>query len=341
MDPDFVFIGRLTRDYLLPPLDSQPLIDSPGGAPLHAAGGMAVWNTHLGLVGRVGEDYPRSWLDDLKSRGFDVTGIRIQTGALDLRSFLAYADDFTSSDLNPVSHFARRGIPFPKSMLGYQPSVPASPRTDASTRLSASLDRAAPTLSDLPSFYMDAGAFHLCPLDVNAHMQFSAALRGTSQILTLDPSASYMTPASLRQVRAIVQGATAFLPSLEEITALFMGQSHDVWEMAEAIGEFGCEYVVIKCGPRGQLLYDSVAKQRWEIPAYPVHVADPTGVGSAFCGGFLAGYRDDYDPLEGVLRGNVSASLAIEGSGPFYPLEATSGLAEARLSALRGMARRV
>ncbi|WP_322808043.1 PfkB family carbohydrate kinase, partial [Thermanaerothrix sp.] len=62
---------------------------------------------------------------------------------------------------------------------------------------------------------------------------------------------------------------------------------------------------------------------------------DPTGAGDAFCGGFLAGYRQTYDPLAAVLHGNVSASLVIEGSGPFYALEALPGLAQARLEALR------
>jgi ribokinase len=333
MDPSFILIGRLTRDYLLPPLDAQPLLDSPGGDLLHAAGGLGVWTSRIGLVGRVGEDYPRQWLDDLSGRGFDLTGVRIQPGALDLRSFLAYTDAFEASALNPVSHFARRGVPFPKSLLGYQPRDPASPR--------AGPDPAAPILSDLPALYMDAGALHLCPLDLSAHLQFTETLRGAARLLTLDPSAAYMTPACLRDVRALVNGLTAFLPSLEEITALFMGQTHDVWEMAEAIGEFGCEYVAVKCGARGQLLFDAVSKQRWEIPAYPARVADPTGAGSAFCGGFLAGYRKDYDPLEGVLRGNVSASLAIEGSGPFFPLEAMEGLAEARLNALREMVRKI
>jgi len=285
------------------------------------------------LVGRVGEDYPRDWLENFRARGFDTTGIRIQTGALDARSFLAYTDDFETSALNPVSHFARRGIPFPKSLLGYQSRDPASPRTDP--------DPAAPALTDLPAAYMDAGALHLCPMDLSAHLQFAETLRGASHILTLDPGASYMTPANLRDVRSLVHGLTAFLPSLEEITALFMGQTHDVWEMAEAIGEFGCEYVAIKCGARGQLLYDAVEKCRWEVPAYPARLADPTGIGSAFCGGFLYGYRQNYDPLEGLLCGNVSASLALEGSGPFFPLEAMTGLARARLESLRGMARKV
>ena len=89
------------------------------------------------------------------------------------------------------------------------------------------------------------------------------------------------------------------------------------------------------------MLYNAGSKRRWEIPAYPARVADPTGAGDAFCGGFLAGYSRNYDPLEGVLYGNVSASLKLEGSGAFYPLDVLPGLAIARLNALKDMVREV
>jgi sugar/nucleoside kinase (ribokinase family) len=68
---------------------------------------------------------------------------------------------------------------------------------------------------------------------------------------------------------------------------------------------------------------------------------DPTGAGDAFCGGFLAGYRRTYDPLEAVLFGNISASLVVEGTGPFYALDALPGLAQARLDALRQSVRKI
>jgi ribokinase len=332
MQPSFILIGQLTRDYLLPPT-GQPLLDSPGGNLLYAAGGLGVWGGRSGLVGRVGETYPRQWLKELEQRGWDITGIRIQPLALDQRAFLSYSENYERSATNPVSHFARRGVPFPKALLGYRARTDSQPARKPGPT--------SPVLADIPSEYLDAGTFHLCPLELTAHQQFVDSLRGAVRVLTLDPSAAFMTPAFLREVRGLVHGLTAFLPSLEEITALFWGQTHDPWEMAAAIGEFGCEYVIIKCGERGQLLYDAGNKRRWEIPAYPVRLADPTGAGDAFCGGFLAGYRKDYDPLEGVLYGNVSASLAIEGSGPFHPLEVTPGLAEARLDALRGMVREI
>jgi sugar/nucleoside kinase (ribokinase family) len=111
--------------------------------------------------------------------------------------------------------------------------------------------------------------------------------------------------------------------------------------MARKISEYGPQIIVIKRGLLGQMLYDAPGNHRYEISAYPSRVADPTGAGDAFCGGFLAGFQQTNDPLMAALHGSVSASLVIEGSGPFYASGVLPGLAKARLHSLKEMAREV
>ena len=111
--------------------------------------------------------------------------------------------------------------------------------------------------------------------------------------------------------------------------------------MAEGLAAYGCEMVVIKRGERGQLLYDAGSKTRWEIPSYPSNVVNPTGAGDAFCGGFMAGYRRSYDPLEAALYGNISASVVVEGHLPEFALAVLPGLPELRLESIRGSVRKV
>ncbi len=340
MQPRFVLVGALQREYLLPP-QGRPLLDAPGGSLLYAAGGLRVWEAEaplgadVGLLGRVGEDYPRAWLHDFEVRGFDIRGVRVLPNPLDLRSFRVYSDALEAGFDNPVAHFARRGLPFPKTLLGYQPPRPF--QEDIQKPLPY-----APTVGDVPADYLETAAIHFCPLDLTSHTQLLALFQaGTAVTFTLDPAAGYMLPEFLKNLRSLLKGLTAFLPSEEELRALFWGQTNDLWAMAEELGTYGCELIVIKCGARGQLLYDAAGKHRWQIPAYPARLADPTGAGDAFCGGFLVGYRQGYDPLEGVLYGNISASLAVEGSGAFYPLETLPGLARVRLETLREMVRKV
>lgn len=61
---------------------------------MYVAGGLAVWNADAGLIGRVGEDYPRQWLRDLEERGFDTKGIRTlrELQNVDLRKFRAFVE---------------------------------------------------------------------------------------------------------------------------------------------------------------------------------------------------------------------------------------------------------
>jgi sugar/nucleoside kinase (ribokinase family) len=329
MDPHFIIAGLLRREYLLPPV-GYPLLDAPGGNLLYAAGGLRVWDADIGLLGRVGEDYPFQWRRDMEARGFDIQGLKILPGSMDLRSFHAYSETFEQSRTNPVSHFARRELTFPKALLGYQP-----PDTKVNPRRP---NPQAPTVGDIPEVYLSASAVHICPMDFTSQGQLLTAFKaGLTTTITLDPESAYMNPDFLKDLRELLNGLTAFLPSQEELQALFWGRSNDLWEMAEALGSYGCELVVIKRGVQGQWLYDALGKHRWEFPAYSSRMADPTGAGDAFCGGFLAGYRNSYDPLVAVLQGNVSASLKVEGSGAFYPLDVAPGLAQARLEALRDM----
>jgi sugar/nucleoside kinase (ribokinase family) len=195
--------------------------------------------------------------------------------------------------------------------------------------------------NDFPTDYLDATAAHICPLDFLSHTLLPSVLRqGHVNTITIDPGENYMNPVFWNDMPVLLNNLTAFLPSEQKINALFQSRSIDPWEMAEGLAGHGCEIIVIKRGSRGQYLYDHGSRTRWIIPAYPVQVLDPTGAGDAFCGGFLAGYRSSYDPLYAVLAGNISASMVIEGSNPFYALDALPGLAKARLEALRDRVRK-
>jgi sugar/nucleoside kinase (ribokinase family) len=261
--------------------------------------------------------------------------VRILPDTVDVRSFAAYIDRDTRSNSDIVAHYARWGLPFPKDLLGFKPP---SSSLNSRTQLQAISIRQ----GDVPQDFLDASAAHLCPVDYLSHSLLPAMLRQADfTTVTLDPAPGYMNPTFWNDVPGLVNGVTAFLPDEEELRALFQGKSSDLWEMASAIAAYGCELVVIKCGGRGQLLYDSATRGRWEVTPYPARVANLIGAGDAFCGGFLAGYRRSFDPLEAVLYGNISASMVIEGHDFYYALDALPGLAEARLEALRQNVRKV
>jgi sugar/nucleoside kinase (ribokinase family) len=334
--PRALFAGKLSREFYIT-ADEQPVEDVLGGNLLYAAVGAKIWDDALplGLLARVGEDFPQHWLDELARRGFDTRGVRVLPQAVDVRDFYIYTDTATRERGDPVRHFARLGIPLPKALLGYRDHSKA---LDSRTELSITSLRQ----GDLPNAYQGATAAHLCPMDFMTHSLLPNVLRQSGvTTVTLDPAPGYMNPTFFNDVPSLLPGLTAFIPAEEDLRLLFEGHAHDLWEMAEALASYGCGIVVIKRGARGQWLYDAASKSRWEIPAYPARLANPTGVGDAYCGGFLVGYRRTYDPLEAALYGNISAAIVSEGSGVFFALDVLPGLAEARMEALRQLVRKL
>ncbi len=332
--PSFLVLGRLRREFIITSA-GKILLDQPGGNALYAAGGVALWGEQPGILARVGEDYPRAWLDEMAKVGVNTQGIRVLPEAHDLRSFIAYTDLRTRITADPMAHYARLQQSFPKALLGYKD--PDQPAADLNTLSPLSLRQ-----SDLPEDYTYASAAHLCPQDYLAHSLMPAALREAGvKAITLDPGPQYMKPEFRHSISPLLQGILAFMPTEGELRELFKGVTQDVWQMAEVLAGYRCDLIVIKRGSHGQWLYDAASKTRYEIPAYPAEVNDLTGAGDAFCGGFLVGYRRTFDPLQAVLYGNVAASIAVENSGAFYAWKSLPGLAQARLDTLKPLVRKV
>ncbi len=334
--PKSIFVGTLTRDFFIT-AEGKAVSDTIGGTLPYAAMGYKLWEKSPppGLITRVGEDYPQKWLDELQQNGVNTQGVRILPQALDVRNFYVYTDKATRVTGDPIPYFSRLGLQFPKALLGYKDSSGA---INSRTQLKPQSLRQ----DDYPNAYKEATAAHICPVDYLTHSIMPAMLRQAGvTTVTLDPAPGYMNPAFWNQVPAVITGLTAFLPAEEDLNNLCQGRTTDLWAIAEEIASYGCEIIVIKRGIRGQLVYDAPGKKRWEIPAYDSRLVNPTGVGDAFCGGFLAGYRQTYDPVEAALFGNIAAAVVSEGIGPYFALDVLPGLPEARLNHLRQSVRKV
>ncbi|GAB4470108.1 MAG: hypothetical protein Kow0088_02630 [Anaerolineales bacterium] len=333
--PRAVFAGLLQRDFILLP-NGQAFEDQIGGNALYSAIGWCLWRKEdtAGLVARVGEDYPTEWLEELIQKGINVQGIRVEKRPVDVRAFYAYHDLETFSREEVVLHYARHNLPFPKALMGYQPPPPYPDSRTQSQPISL-------RSTDLPKSYLDAAAAHIAPVDFITHNLLPSLLRqGLITNLTLAPSAGYMLPTFWSDIPQILRGLTAFLPTESDLRSLFKERTQDIWEMIEALGEY-VEIIVVRKRELSQWVYDSRSHSRWFIPPYPARTVSLHGTADVFCGAFLAGFCSTYDPLESALYGNVAASIASEGIGPFYALDCEPRLPMARLESLRQAVRKL
>lgn len=335
---EFACVGGLREDYALL-YSGEARLRELGGSAVYAAAGAKVWTPWVGIVARVGSNYPAAWLSKLRERGLDIEGVKVLPEAQDTRFFYAYQSLEGRSETDPAAHFARVGLPLPAELAGY---VPLSSRPLDLGKFGPLAVRA----GDVPTSYLHAHGFHFAPDEFMVHDTLPVRMRHQGiACITCDPDPRYMQPAMAEKVRTMVRGLDAFLPSETEARAFFAttpgAPPMELWQAAEAFGAMGTKVVVVKSGAHGQLVYDAEAKCKWHVPAYPAKVRDLTGAGDAYCGGFLVGLVQTHDPVDAAVRGAVSASIVIEGRGPFYALDSTPGLAEARAQALRELVQRI
>jgi len=322
--------GALTQDFIID-LDGKAANNLPGGSLFYAAAGARIWQENIGLIGRVGSNYPEAWLKSAEKRGLDTSGILRLAQPYEVRHFFHWQDGERSLQENPVASYARVGLSFPHELLGYHPQTTTVPEK-MWANISANLN---PTF---PNEYMDISGAHICPLDLMAHIKLPAVLqKGLVNTITISPSDDYMLPAYFQQIPAVIKDTFAFLPTEAQISSLFRGRSQDLWEMAAGLTEMGCPIILIYRGEKGFCMFDAASHKKYVLPFYPTRWQDPTGIFDVFAGAFLGEYKTTYDPLQALIAGAAVASLAVEGTGAFYCLDRLPGLETARCEVLKTM----
>ncbi|MGC8787932.1 MAG: carbohydrate kinase family protein [Anaerolineae bacterium] len=316
--------GGLRIDYVIT-ADGQVHLREMGGNAIYSAVGARIWAAQVGILSRIGENYPQEWLSQLEHAGICIEGIRMIPGWQDMRTFYAYLDLETRVDTEPERHFARLGLPVPDDLSGY---VHSTPGQDSQEFMPLS-----PRPADLPPAYLEVRAAHLSPLEFPSHRALSRTLAERRIRVSLDPGERYMRPALAEDIFSFLCWVDAFLPSEQEVESL-LGKG-DLWQAAARFAEAGPAVVVIKAGSKGSLIYDRYARKKWLIPPYPTRVVDVTGAGDAYCGGFMVGYDETQDPVLAGCYGSVSASFVLEGFGALYATRYTRTEAEERLAYVR------
>jgi sugar/nucleoside kinase (ribokinase family) len=87
---DFVFLGRLQQDYLITH-DGQSHEGILGGNTVYAAIGAKLWSDSIGIVSRVGSNFPDSLIADLYDAGINTDGVTVLPEPHESRAFYAYA----------------------------------------------------------------------------------------------------------------------------------------------------------------------------------------------------------------------------------------------------------
>jgi len=298
---NYMTIGGITLDDTVFQY-GKTVFDAPGGNGIYSALGARIWSEGVGIVSRIGSDYPQKNLETLENSGVDIRGIQ--------------QVDFPSQHLWLL--YEQNGS---RQFIFHSTSGTPDSEID-------------PIPSQIPQDYLDARMAHLSAMGFDSQHAIASFLHEKGTVYSYDVTqASLMMESRQYADNFATTNSKLFLPSIEEVEAIYGKKA--LLPLLAKIAHYGPQYFAVKMGAEGSVVYDAQKEQAIRIPIFPVEVCDPTGAGDAYCGGFMVGFCETGSVLEAGLYGTVSASFAIQEVGSFHLLQVGKKEAIKRINYLR------
>lgn len=252
-----------------------------GGAATYITLASSVLNVESGIVSIVGGDFPQSDLDMLSSRGVNIEGIEI---VKDGKTFFwsgKYHNDLNSRDTLVTEV---------NVLEHFDPKIPES--------------------------MQDAEILLLGNLHPGVQLSVLEKMNTRPKLVILDTMNFWMDSAMDILLQMI---AKTDVISINDEEARQLSGEYSLVKAAKKIHEMGPEFVIIKKGEHGALLFHE--GKIFAIPALPLEdVFDPTGAGDTFAGGFAAylAKKEDFsfeNMKSALIVGSAMASFTVEKFG--------------------------
>jgi sugar/nucleoside kinase (ribokinase family) len=268
-----------------------------GGAATFIGLAASQFTLESAIVSIVGDDFPQSYLDLLKKKRIDITGIEI---VKDGKTFFwkgKYHNDLNSrdtliTDLNVLANF--------------DPVV--------------------------PSHFLDADVLMLGNLHPTVQLNVIQQMKEKPKLIVLDTMNFWMNN-TMPELKEVIRHTDVITINDEEARQLT--KEYSLVKAAQKIQAMGPTYVVIKKGEHGALLFHDF--EVFFAPALPLEeVFDPTGAGDTFAGGFV-GYLAETENVSfnnlrnAVIHGSNLASFCVEKFGTERMQQLTKEEVDSRL----------
>ncbi|MVZ64308.1 sugar kinase [Sphingobacterium sp. DK4209] len=274
-----VIVGTVAFDALETPFGKTDKIV--GGAATYAGLAASYLYSDVKLVSVIGEDFGDDNLNIITSKGIDVEGLEIVPGGKSFFWSGRYHNDMNSRD-TLVTEL--------NVLADFDPKIPAS--------------------------YQDCEYLLLGNLTPAVQRATLERLTNKPKLVVLDTMNFWMDVAmdGLKEVLKKVDVLT-----INDAEARQLSGEYSLVKAAEKILKMGPQYLIIKKGEHGALLFGE--GQIFSAPALPLaDVFDPTGAGDSFAGGFI-GYLAKLQSINfanmknAIIFGSALASFCVEKFG--------------------------
>ncbi len=251
--------------------------DALGGSSTYISVAASYFTAPIHLIGVVGDDFPKEHIEMLNNHDIDLDGLQIVEGEKTFRWGGKYHYDLNVRD----TLFTDLNV-----FENFNPVIPDKMLKDNFILLG----NIAPTLQLSVLDQMDDQSFVVCD----------------TMNLWIDIMKEDLIKV-IKRVNVLI---------INDSEARLLSNEPNLIKAARKIRDMGPEYLIIKKGEHGALLFskDSI----FSAPAYPLEsIFDPTGAGDTFAGGF-SGYlhnSGDYsfeNMKRAVIYGSALASFCVE-----------------------------
>lgn len=275
---DLVVVGHFALDVII--RQGRPLRGALGGPPTYASLAARKLGALVGVISKVGDDFPAEYMRFLNMSGLDLSGLKVVEGATTTNYVLEYLDG--------------------ERRLTLKARAPPITVDDVPADLAAKAILASPIVGEISSLLV-------------------SELRKHTEFLCLDPQGFVRSFKPDGRVEMKEWFDVSVLSIIDIFKASFreyeyvMG-TRRISEGVLKLHRLGIGVVIITLGEEGSLL--STQDGIYAVPAYATKVVEATGAGDAYIGAFLAEYVKGEDPIWCACVGSAAASFVVEAFGP-------------------------
>jgi sugar/nucleoside kinase (ribokinase family) len=252
-----------------------------GGAATYIGIASSILNVKSGIVSVIGGDFPQADLDMLTARGVNIEGIEMVKEGKTFFWSGKYHNDLNSRDTLVTEV---------NVLENFDPKIPES--------------------------MQDAEILMLGNLHPGVQLSVLERMKNRPKLVILDTMNFWMDSAWDPLMKMI---AKTDVITINDEEARQLSGEYSLVKAAKKIHEMGPEFVIIKKGEHGALLFHN--GKIFAIPALPLEeVFDPTGAGDTFAGGFAAylAKKEDFSfetMKSALIVGSAMASFTVEKFG--------------------------
>ncbi len=282
-----IAVGTMAFDAIETPFGKTEKII--GGSATYVAYAASNFVKPVQQISIVGYDYPKEEMEDLKKRGVQLEGVEVVP---DKKSFFwsgRYHEDMNSRDTL---------ITDLNVLADFNPKVPDS--------------------------YQGAEFLMLGNLSPDVQLSVINQMKTRPKLIVMDTMNFWMEIA-LDGLKEVLKHVDMLM--VNDAEARQLTGEYSIVKAAKKILTMGPQYLIIKKGEHGALLFDHDSV--FFAPALPLEeVFDPTGAGDTFAGGFMGHLAKTGDisfenMKRAIIVGSAMASFCVEKFGPTRLKEVT------------------